>query len=193
MTPVLFLINVVFYTLASIFSLSFIQMNPKLILLFGLSIDSLLEGRVYTIITSIFFHANVVHVGSNCLFLLIYVASLEDRKVSASSLYIIYFVTGILSSILSLPFLGSAVTLGASGAIFGFLGALIGFEWRSKTPNVKRIAIFAGFTFFLSLNANTNILAHLFGLIIGILLTKYPVFLINKDDWKPLQEPEPLY
>ncbi len=178
-TFVLIAINVGLYIVTSIVSGSIFLMSPQMIVLLGFSKFAFLSGRFYVLITSIFFHASVAHVGSNMLFLLIYGSSLEESGFRKNDIFTIYLVTGLLATLFSLPFLGdSTVTLGASGAVFGMLGAIIGYEWNQGGENKKRV-LFVGIINFIfsSTSANTNIFAHLFGLAAGILITKYPFIL----------------
>src|SRR5213593_3216459 len=97
----------------------FVQVNPLV-----------WRGWVWMLFTSVFLHANLVHLGGNVLFLLVFGTSLEEQ-VSRNRWLVIYVASGLTGNIAFLilgPFLGQEIGLGASGAIYGLLGASGGFK-----------------------------------------------------------------
>jgi membrane associated rhomboid family serine protease len=80
--------------------------------------SNLLDGRIWTVVTAIFVHANLLHLAGNMIFLYVFGNTLEsvtgsNRMLSA------FFLGGILSFLLSLPFFPPDATfVGASAAIF---------------------------------------------------------------------------
>lgn len=85
-----------------------------------------------------------------------------------------YILTGTLSSLFSLMFLRDAVSLGASGAIYGLLGIIIVHLMLGKKLSYKLLVqvglIFIVIAFLSSLFSNVNHYAHIGGLIFGLLL-----------------------
>ena len=79
----------------------------------------------WTIIASMFGHADLEHILFNMLALFMFGSVLENR-VGTGKFLLIYFVSGILGSVgfmlFSSPF---STALGASGAIYGIIGALV--------------------------------------------------------------------
>jgi hypothetical protein len=92
----------------------------------------------WTFVTSIFLHANAMHLVFNMFALLVF-APLLEYKVGSNRFLQIYFLSGILgNTAFFLVNYGSPVAgLGASGAIYGVLGALAVLE-----PN---LIVFVGF------------------------------------------------
>lgn len=86
----------------------------------------LLDGNAFTqvwrLVTAIFLHGSMSHLISNLFALIMFGIFLEGIVGSRKFLYI-FFVTGIGANIVSALFYPSS--LGASGAIFGIIGALI--------------------------------------------------------------------
>jgi membrane associated rhomboid family serine protease len=79
-----------------------------------------------TLITSMFLHASLLHVGGNMLFLWIFGNNVEDRLGEIKFLAV-YFASGIAGSLLQV-FINPTSTipnLGASGAISGILAAYV--------------------------------------------------------------------
>jgi len=107
--------------------------------------------------TSMFLHANPLHLGGNVLFLLIFGTSLEEQ-VSTERWLITYIVSGLAGNIAFLFLGGNAIGLGASGAIWGLLA----------TAGGKKGLI--GMIFFVGLDlfAGGGFLAHAGGLFAGL-------------------------
>ncbi len=86
-----------------------------------------------TLITSMFLHASILHVGGNMLFLWIFGNNVEDR-VGEIRFLIIYFVSGIAGSLLQVAITPTSTIpmLGASGAISGILAAYVLYFPRAR-------------------------------------------------------------
>jgi len=120
-----------------IFSLLFI-INPSLTPDFLASFGGLInDGKIYRIFTSIFLHSNLIHIFFNMYVLYILGKSIENYYNHYKFLFI-YLYSGIIASLVSLLFLGDyTVSVGASGAIFGLLGAFLyfGMNFRNILGN----------------------------------------------------------
>jgi membrane associated rhomboid family serine protease len=82
------------------------------------SLNNLLAGRIWTAVTAIFVHANIVHLLGNMIFLYVFGNTIESVS-NWKKMAIPFFVGGILSFPLSLPFFPPDATfVGASAAIF---------------------------------------------------------------------------
>ncbi|GCF11153.1 rhomboid family intramembrane serine protease [Dictyobacter arantiisoli] len=93
------------------------------LLRYGAKENSLLEqGQYWRFILPIFLHVNLLHVGLNMLNLLALGLFIE-RLVGHIRLVLIYLITGIISTITSFWFAPAVISVGASGAIFGLVGA----------------------------------------------------------------------
>ena len=98
---------------------------------FGATSKSLLRiGQVYRLITYTFLHAGFVHLLCN-MYSLYIVGSQIEAKFGKIRFLLIYFISGICGGLLSAGFTNS-LTLGASGAIFGVLGAMLYFGMRFR-------------------------------------------------------------
>lgn len=98
---------------------------------FGATSKYLLRiGQVYRLITYTFLHAGFVHLLCN-MYSLYIVGSQIEAKFGKIRFLLIYFISGICGGLLSAGFTNS-LTLGASGAIFGVLGAMLYFGMRFR-------------------------------------------------------------
>ncbi len=80
------------------------------------------QGQYWRFVTPIFLHVNLLHMGLNMLNLLMLGIFLE-RIMGPARFVLIYLLTGIISIIASFYFAPAVVSVGASGAIFGLVGA----------------------------------------------------------------------
>ena len=78
-------------------------------------------SRPWTLLTAVFLHAGIAHILFNGLGLLMF-GSILEQTIGSKRFLFVFFVAGLLSSIASTFFYGAVV--GASGAIFGVIGAL---------------------------------------------------------------------
>jgi membrane associated rhomboid family serine protease len=82
----------------------------------------IIQGQYWRFVTPIFLHANLLHIALNMLNLVVLGVFLE-RLVGHTRFLLIYLVTGIISIIASFYFMPQEISVGASGAIFGLVGA----------------------------------------------------------------------
>ena len=145
------------------------------LLVFGANVDTLTKnGDYYRLFTSMFLHIGILHLLCNMYSL--YIIGKEVENVFGKVKYlIIYLLSGIAGSILSLAFNHNTICAGASGAIFGLLGALLYFGYyyrtylgatltRSIIPVIV-LNLISGFT-----SSGIDNAAHIGGLVGGILI-----------------------
>jgi len=82
----------------------------------------ILQGQYWRFITPIFLHANALHIGLN-MFNLVVLGVFLERLYGHLRFLLIYLLTGIISIIASFYFSPQEISVGASGAIFGLVGA----------------------------------------------------------------------
>lgn len=91
----------------------------------GFNLTGFINGKFWTILTSLLVHGNFSHLIGNLIFLLIFGVSLEDEIGSKKTLAI-FFVGGIISSLVSgLVYPPQTYSIGASGAIFSLAAAVM--------------------------------------------------------------------
>ena len=133
---------------------------------------NVVHGEWYRLISSMFLHLDIEHLILNMMSLYIFGKHVETYTSSLKMLGI-YFVSGIVGNLFTLALMTTSLSIGASGAIFGLLGALIALLMISKMYDRKvifQLLIAAVVMAVISiLVRNVNIVAHLSGLIGGIL------------------------
>jgi rhomboid protease GluP len=98
---------------------------------YGLKINELiLQGEYWRFLTPIFFHANLLHLFFN-MYALYNIGLQIERPLGYARFLMIYFFSGVAGVYLSF-LLNPSPSLGASGAIFGLIGAMAVFLYRHR-------------------------------------------------------------
>ena len=172
MTYTLIAINVLVWLYMKIYLNHFSDI--KLLDVGGLVHFNVVHGEWYRLITSMFLHFNFEHILMNMLSLFIF-GKIVETIVGPYKMLGIYLISGLFGNFASLSFNISTISVGASGAIFGLIGAILTMMYLSKTFNRGRIVrLLVGVVilrFVWLLMSNINLMAHLGGFIGGILMT----------------------
>lgn len=153
--------------------------------------DLILQGQYWRFVTPIFLHANLLHVGLNMLNLAVLGVFLE-RLVGHMRFLLIYVTTGIVSIIASFYFMPQEISVGASGAIFGLVGAYSVFVLMHRRAFRKGgipallwlIIVIVGNLSIGFFVPNVDNYAHLGGLLSGCLLGWWftPLYTLTQDN-----------
>lgn len=109
----------------------FMGASNKAYLLLGANLKALVKsGQIYRLITYAFLHGGLVHLIANMYSLYIIGSQIENNYGKLKFIFI-YLVSALTGGLLSAIF-NNNISIGASGAIFGLLGALVyfGFHFR---------------------------------------------------------------
>ena len=99
---------------------------------YGANFSGLVKnGEVYRLVSYMFLHAGILHIGLNMYSLYIVGPRVEDFFGKWKYL-LIYLISGICGGLLSIGLTPNAISVGASGAIFGLFGALIYFGYHYR-------------------------------------------------------------
>jgi rhomboid protease GluP len=143
--------------------------------------------EVWRLFTSMFIHADYTHLLSN-MFGLILFGSYVEQVFQKSHYLLIYFVSGLIGNFFTLLlFPLYTISYGASGAIFGLIGASFITILYERDKILLYIAIFYVLYFILaSFAPHINLWAHLFGLLTGLLISyivvKYSTSLKKREN-----------
>lgn len=176
-TTALLAINVVVYILQQIPGLN--------VTYWGTNIGPLtLSGEYWRLFTAGFLHANIFHIGVNmwCLWSL---GRLSERLFGKWETFVIYMLTGVGGALLSIASNPNHAELGASGAVFGIVGAVMaGVKFGDlNISHGERRAVFSSALTFAALNfalgfsdigggifGHVDNMCHLGGFVTGLLL-----------------------
>jgi membrane associated rhomboid family serine protease len=137
---------------------------------YGLFGPSVADGEWYRLLTSGFLHASLIHIGFNML-LLFFLGRLLEPALGTVRFLALYFAALLAGSLGVMVLDPNALTLGASGAIFGLAGAtFVIARGRGMDAIAGQIGFLILFNLIFSLSAaNVSIGGHLGGLVGGSL------------------------
>jgi len=141
-----------------------------------------LGGEYWRLVTAGFIHGGFLHIAFN-MWCLLSLGRLSERLFGRWQTFVIYMLTGVGGSLLSLAYDPMRSEVGASGAIFGIAGALLAglkFGDLAVAPGERKAAI-SSMLFFIVVNfalgtgafgfgANTDNMCHLGGFVTGLLI-----------------------
>jgi rhomboid protease GluP len=171
-TSFLVLINLLIYLLCTLW-------GDLLYNIGVLNLERLVDhGEYYRLITSVFLHADIDHIFGNMIILFL-AGQFVEKILGHTRFLILYIFSGIGGSLVSLYFQYTAgdlyTSLGASGAVFGVLGALLVFvilrRPEVKEMTVPRVAFYLFYSIYLGFRStNIDNYAHVGGLLVGAVL-----------------------
>lgn len=141
-----------------------------------------LSGEYWRLFTAGFLHGDILHIGFNmwCLFSL---GVLSERLFGKWQTLVIYMLTGVGGALLSIAHTPIHSELGASGAIFGIVGAVIAgvkFGELNISAGEKRAVMSSAISFTIlnfalgmsgiAMFSNVDNFCHLGGLVSGLLI-----------------------
>jgi rhomboid protease GluP len=128
------------------------------------------QGEAWRLLTSVFLHSGVAHLGFNMLSLY-FLGSFTEEAFGRSRFFALYILSGVSGGIAYLYFGGfDQPAVGASGAIFGLLGGVLGYAYRRGTfswqnPLIRQLLILLALNLYLGFSIpNISNTAHLGGL-----------------------------
>jgi rhomboid protease GluP len=156
----------------------FWMLDPQLLGRWGNAGVLVMEGQWHRLVTAFFMHSGLMHLLIN-MWVLWGAGRLTERLYGTGPFVVIYVAAGILASLGSIAWNPFTLSVGASGAIFAVLGALLVFVARSETRVPKKVvrahlpSTIAFVLFNLGsgmLSANIDNAAHVAGLLAGCAL-----------------------
>jgi len=175
--------NIIFF----LTNLSDPELYIQLVQNYGLVPVQIIEGKnLITLVTSMFLHADIIHLGMNMFFLFVTGDGVE-RELGSSRFLVLYMVCGIIAGLFHsyLNSTSAIPTIGASGAVFGIIAAfaiLFPFRWLITLLGFIPIPVPAIIFVFITIISETAYVAsgvvenvahtaHLGGFLTGIFLT----------------------
>lgn len=156
--------------------------------------NNLLAGRVWTLVTALFVHASLIHLGGNMLFLFVFGNTLE-KMIGRNNHLTVFFLGGFTAFLLSMPFFSPDTgMLGASAAIFTLAACVmlmkpLKFSWLFMAPQglvaviyfVYNAVLVADPTLIPGLGYDPSIayIAHIIGFTVGV-----PFGIAWSQSWK---------
>lgn len=132
-TKVLIICCILMYILSMLLTDNF---TNSLIILGANNRGLVLNGEFYRLIASAFLHGNFIHLLVN-MYSLWVIGSQVETYLGKTKYLLIYLLSALMGGLFSIVFLENSLSVGASGAIFGLMGALLyfGYHYRLYLSN----------------------------------------------------------
>ncbi len=169
LTYILIAFNVIAYAFTSFLSGNPIVTSDEVLRMYGQNNAMVMQGWFFQLFTSIFVHVNSVHLIGNMFFLLIFGLRAEEMF-RIEEYAMIYLLTGLAGNLLTLLLGPWFISAGASGAIFGLFGAVATYVRRAVGQSIITALAYSFFLLIISTGVGVNVLAHLGGLVTGLLI-----------------------
>jgi membrane associated rhomboid family serine protease len=146
-----------------------VNASSKVFREFALFGPSVAEGEWYRLLTGGFLHVSVIHIGFN-MFLLFFLGRLLEPALGTPRFLVLYFASLLAGSLGALIVEPNALTVGASGAVFGLAGAtFIIARGRGMDALAGEIGFLIVFNLVWSfVGSNISVGGHIGGLIGGV-------------------------
>lgn len=173
-------INIILYIVTAYLSIvyakgSILDSDTRVLVFLGAKVNDLIaQGQYFRLVSCMFLHGGIVHLAVN-MYSLYAIGPMIEKAYGRAKYIAIYFIAGICSSMLSYVY-SPSISIGASGAIFGLLGAVLVFAIKSKGKTgsglIKNIlsVIFVNIFIGMTLPGIDNF-GHIGGLIGGIVIS----------------------
>ena len=132
-TNIISLICILMYVIVGIYGNNFFNFDANVLAKFGANNILLVKnGEIWRLLTCSFLHVGLIHLVVNMYSLRVIGPSVEGL-IGKGKFVFIYLISAISASLMSLVFVDSnIVSVGASGAIFGLMGALLYFGYHYR-------------------------------------------------------------
>ena len=153
------------------------------------------EGEYWRMFTSMFLHFGMEHLANNMLVLFALGVPLE-KGIGHLRIFLIYLISGLGANVFSylwnLKRDEEILSAGASGAVFGLMGAMVfaglfAKEWVGSL-SLPQVALMLVLSLYHGVNEAVDDAAHLSGLVIGFIMAYILLKLFRKGKHGPLPD-----
>ncbi len=143
--------------------------SKEILYRWGSSLEAMVSGRPYTLLTSIFLHAGLVHLAFN-LYALYVLGPITESVLGSTRMLTTFFSAALVGGLGSAILTPWGVSVGASGGILGLFGVAMVLEWvrfgriSSSTVIVALLVVGGGFL------EGVDVVAHALGLLVGAVM-----------------------
>lgn len=178
LTTLLVGINIAVFVLMALTGISPWTPTTQQLLKWGANWGPLSLGtQPWRMLTSNYVHGGIIHIFFN-MWCLLNLGTLAARVFDRWTYLLIYTASGLAGSLASLWWHPMVVGVGASGAIFGMVGALMAVLYLGRLPipkeavksTMKSLLSFAAYNLLFGLSAGIDNAAHVGGLLGGLAL-----------------------
>jgi len=176
-TPALIAINLAIFVLMVLTGVSLTDPTLPQLIRWGADFGPLTtHGQWWRLLSAAFVHIGIIHVLMN-MYVLWSSGRFTERLFGNASFLVLYLLAGLGGNVASVAWHPMTVAAGASGAVFGVYGGLLGFllvqrktiPKKTVTSLARGALVFIGYNVIFGLNPHIDMTAHVGGLICGFL------------------------
>jgi membrane associated rhomboid family serine protease len=174
----LFAANVAVFVAMAVRGASIVNPSSEHLIQWGAYYGPLVtHGQWWRLLTAAFVHIGIVHLLMN-MYVLVIIGRFMERLFGHVGFFVLYMLSGLGGSVAGLMWHPAIIAAGASGAIFGLYGGLVGFLLvrRHSIPRETVVGLFKAALFFVVINTaygltrqNVDAAAHAGGFVTGVL------------------------
>jgi rhomboid protease GluP len=176
-TTILVDLNIIVFLIMVLSGASLVSPSTTDLIAWGANTTELTpNGEWWRLFTCLFVHGGFMHLFMN-IFGLVISGILIETMLGSKRYALLYLLSGMFASLTSLWWHDQIVSVGASGAIFGLFGALLGILmfYRGADFKVRRglltfAGLFIGLNLVFGLSGGIDNAAHIGGLLCGVIL-----------------------
>ena len=193
-TPAIIFVTVAIYVAMMIATRTLGNFDSATLVVWGANYGLLItDGQWWRLLTSIFLHLNLLHIAIN-MWVLWSVGRITEKLYGRTKFAALYFVAGLSGSLLSIAWNPEILSAGASGAIFGILGAFFAYlaHGGTRVPLAFMRAHLLPTALFVIFNITDGMMqpgidnaAHVGGLLSGLLLGWTLARPLDRNDVRP--------
>lgn len=145
---------------------------------------NIVNGEYWRLLTSVFIHGGIFHLVMN-LFGIFLTGMFLEEKVGRKNMILYFLIAGVAGSITSVLWHDNTVSIGASGAIFGYFGLLLAFNIFKIIPKDQQgiiwniLIFYGGISLLFGMFQGIDNAAHFGGLITGFVLGVFQYYRIK--------------
>jgi len=153
--------------------------------------DLIIQGQLWRLLTPMFLHGSILHIGFN-MYALVIIGSELERRFGHWRFLLLYFLGSFGGNVFSF-LLSPNASLGASTAIFGLLGAEMVFFYQNRKlfgagarRALQNVITVAAINFLIGLSPGIDNWGHLGGLVAGLIFTWFGGPKLNVEGQYPI-------
>lgn len=188
LTCMLIGINIIIFLITAFLSGNIFDIDTGVLSDYGAKTYQIANGQIWRLLTCAFLHSGLLHIACNMYSLYIIGPQIEQIY-GALKYFIIYIASCITASILSYLMSPDSISVGASGGIFGLMGALLAFAFiernRIQKKYISSLIQIIILNLFIGLSIkNIDNFAHVGGLVGGLIIGYVSYQIINRKTGK---------
>ena len=175
-TPILIDLNILIFILLGLLGVHPFYPRTEDLVKFGALTSDFFRGEYWRIISSMFLHGGLMHITMNVIVLGI-AGYFSESMLGKRRFVMIYFLSGIIAGLSTLLWhQGNFAGVGASGAIFGLIGAIgmmliLQNNFKENKGVLLMIFGYVLFNILIGFVSNSDNIAHLAGFISGMIIS----------------------